>query len=162
MTNMLGVRGGWLAPIAIVFLLAGCVQPAQFDTSASKAAAQMRDDTLALIDKSGDKYATRKPEVDTLMARYQAAQESAAKNEANKAVAEAWQIIIGPKSGSAGEYFDMWRRSGTMSPGIRKLKKPQIARQFGLIVCMEDSKPGGPGCSTPPPVTPAADAGDKQ
>ncbi len=121
------------------------------------------DRHLALIDKSGDKYATRKPDIDALMARYQSAQDAAAKNDTNKAVAEAWQIIIGPKSGSAGEYFETWKQRGTMTPGIRNLKKPQIARQFDLIICIETSKPGGPGCATSTTAAPAAaaDAGDK-
>lgn len=146
MANMFGVRRVWLAQIAILFLLVGCVQPAQFNVIASQNALQIKNDTLALIDKSGDKYAARKAEVDALMVRYQSAMDTAATNDTNKAVAQAWQIIIGSRSGSAGEYFETWKQRGTMAEGIRNLKRPQIARQFDLIVCMETSKPGGPGC----------------
>ena len=150
------VRGVWLAKAAILLLLFGCGTVAQFDTAAFQNAVQLKFETLALIDKSGNKFAAHKTEVDALTAKYESAFDAASKTPANQAVAQAWQVIRGAQSGSAGEYFHTWRQRGTLRPVIRAEKKAQIGRHFDYVICLETAKQGGPACTNPLGTSPSA------
>lgn len=132
----------WMGP-ALLFLLTGCNTPT-FDPAAYQTAVQLKYETLALIDKSGQKYSAHQAEAEILMSKYQAAEAVAARTETNKPLAEAWKIISAPNTGSAGEYFATWKQRGTMRPAIRAEKKIQIGRQFDYVVCLEAAKQTGP------------------
>ena len=149
-------RGVWLAQATILFLLVGCGTVATFDTVAFQNAVQLKFETLALIDKSGDKFAARQSEVAALTAKYDSAFDAASKNENNQAVAQAWQVIRGAQSGSAGEYFLTWKQRGALRPVIRAEKKAQIGRHFDYLICLETAKQGGPACTNPLGAAPSA------
>lgn len=147
-----------LTPAALVFVLLGCVATPTFDPAVQQVAVQLKTDTLALVDKSGARYATQQAAVGALLARYAAASDAAATVENNAAVVTAWQTIRGPKAGSAGEFFDMWKQRGIIRPAFRAEKKTQIARHFDYLICLEDVKKGGPACPNPLATTPAGPA----
>ena len=150
------VRCIWLAQAAILLLLLGCGAVPQFDTAAFQNAVQLKFETLALIDKSGDKFAAHQSSVAALTAKYDSAFDAASKNESNQAVAQAWQVIRGAQSGSAGEYFQTWKQRGTLRPVIRAEKKAQIGRHFDYVICLETAKQGGPACTNPLGAAPSA------
>lgn len=145
----------WLLQAALLFALAGCATPV-FDQLVRDNDQQLKTDTLALVDKSGNRYATQQAAVDALQARYAAAADAAAKIEKNDAVVAAWQVIRRENSGSAGEFFAMWKRNGTIRPAFRGEKKAQIARHFDYLICLEDVKKGGPKDCPNPLAPPAA------
>ncbi|MFN3658400.1 MAG: hypothetical protein ACK4UO_14200 [Pseudolabrys sp.] len=149
-----------LLQAALLFTLLGCVVTPQFDQAVRDGAIQLKADTLALVDKSGSRYATQQAAVDALLARYAKAADDASKIENNKLVIGAWQVIRGESSGSAGEFFAMWKRNGTIRPAFRTEKRAQLARHFDYLVCLEDLKQGGqkdcPNPLAPPAAAPAA------
>ncbi len=159
MANMFGVRWVWLAQIAIVFLVAGCgTTTAPFDPAVQQNAEQLKVQTLALIDKSGTRFAPNQAAVTALTAKYDAAASAAATIPKNEPVTAAWGIIRGPQTGSAVEYFNTWKKRGTMRPAIRAEKKAQIGRHFDYLVCLEAAKQSGTACDNPLGAAPAAPA----
>lgn len=159
MANMFGVRRVWLAQIAVLFLLVGCgTTTAPFDQTAQLNAQQLKAQTLALLDKSGTKFAASQKDVVALTAKYDSAASAAAAVEKNEPVTQAWAIIRGPQSGSAVEYFNTWKQRAVMRPAIRAEKKAQIGRHFDYLVCLESAKQSGAACTNPLGPAPAAPA----
>jgi len=159
MANMFGVRRVWLAQIAILFLLVGCgTTTAPFDQTAQLNAQQLKAQTLALIDRSGNKFTASQNDVTALVAKYDAAASAAASVEKNEPVIQAWGIIRGPQSGSAVEYFNTWKQRGAMRPAIRAEKKAQIGRHFDYLICLESAKQSGTACINPLGAVPTAPA----
>jgi hypothetical protein len=159
MANMFGVRRVWLAQIAILFLAVGCgTTTAPFDQTAQLNAQQLKAQTLALIDRSGNKFTTSQNDVTALVAKYDAAASAAASVEKNEPVIQAWGIIRGPQSGSAVEYFNTWKQRGSMRPAIRTEKKAQIGRHFDYLICLESAKQSGAACNNPLGAVPTAPA----
>lgn len=157
MANMFEVRRVRLAQIAILFLLVGCgTTTAPFDQTAQTNVEQLKVQTLALVDKSGAKFAANQKDVVALTAKYDSAASAAASVEKNEPVTQAWGIIRGPQSGSAVEYFNTWKKRGAMRPAIRAEKKAQIGRHFDYLICLETAKQSGAACTNP--AAPAADA----
>ena len=144
-----------LTQLALLLLLVGCTQFLKFDTTAYQNTVQLKFETLALIDKSGDKYAAHQTEVQTLLAKYDSAADEASKVPNNDAVVQAWQIIRGVQAGSAGEFFQFWKQRGALRPAIRADKKTQITRHFDYVICLEAAKAGGPACDSPLSTSPA-------
>jgi hypothetical protein len=150
MTNMFGIRQVWLTHIALLFLLVGCgTTTAPFDQTAQLNAEQLKVQTLALIDKSGTKFAANQTAVTALTVKYNAAASAAAAVDKNEAVTAAWGIIRGPQTGSAVEYFNTWKQRGAMRPAIRAEKKAQIGRHFDYLICLEAAKQSGATCTNP-------------
>jgi hypothetical protein len=156
MPRVARVGAVWLAQAAILLLLLGCPAIPTFDPASYQNAVQVKFETLALIDKSGDKFAAHKVEADALLAKYDGAFENANRVQKNPAIAQAWQVIRGPKSGSAAEYFQTWMQRGSMRPVIRAEKTAAIARHLDYVVCLEAARQGGPTCSNPLGAVPAA------
>jgi hypothetical protein len=153
------IRQVCLASAALAVLLAACTTgllPPPYNPVAHQNAVQMKVDTLALIDKSGQRYAASQAAVEALTARYAGAYEAASKNPSDASVAQAWQIVRGANTGSAGEYFETWKKRTTMRPAIRAEKKAQIGRHFDYIICLEAAKQGGPACVSPLAAAPTA------
>ncbi len=157
MGKLSSVRRIWFAQFALVFLLLGCgTTTAPFDPVAQQNVEQLKAQTLALIDKSGNKFTAHQNEVAALTAKYDAAASAAAAIPKNEAVTAAWGIIRGPQSGSAVEYFNTWKQRSAMRPAIRAEKKAQIGRHFDYLVCLEAAKQSGTPCTNPLSPAPAA------
>lgn len=149
MGRLVRARGIWLS-LAVSLVLVGCANlfPPPFDPVVYQNDVQLKFETLALIDKSGEPYAAHQSEVQVLLVKYDAAAANAGKVESNLALAQAWQIIRGQQSGSAGEYFETWKKRGTLRPVIRNEKKAQITRHFDYVICLDAAKPGATATAT--------------
>jgi hypothetical protein len=157
MAGILQIRGAWLAQCAIMFLLLGCgTATAPFDPATQLNVEQLKVQTLALIDKSGTRFAASQAAVTALTAKYDAAASAAAAIPKNEAVTAAWGVIRGPQSGSAVEYFNTWKQRGVMRPAIRAEKKAQIGRHFDYLICLEAAKQSGATCNNPLAAPPSA------
>jgi hypothetical protein len=156
MTRAVRLGSIWLAQAAILLLLLGCPSIPSFDPTSYQNAVQLKFETLALIDKSGDKFSVHQNEVAALTAKYDGALETASKVQTNEAVIQAWQVIRGAQTGSAGEFFQTWKQRGTLRPVIRAEKKAQIGRHFDYVICLEAAKSGGPACTNPLASSPTA------
>ena len=159
MARVSRVHSIWFAQFALLFLLLGCgTTTAPFDPAVQQNAEQLKVQTLALIDKSGNKFTASQKDVTALVARIDAAASAAAGVAMNEPVTVAWGVIRGPQSGSAVEYFNTWKQRSAMRPAIRAEKKAQIGRHFDYLICLEAAKSTGSTCNNPLAAAPAAPA----
>jgi hypothetical protein len=143
----------WSAPaLAMLSLLLLACTPliASYNADAYKNATNLKAETGALIEKSGEPFAQNKPAVETLTTRINAAYEYAAGLPSNRISAQQWQILRNPSGGLYGEFVARWREQGTTSRAYRAAKKQQLDRAFDFIICLEANKQESRPCSAPP------------
>jgi hypothetical protein len=148
----MGIRqariAGWVRALCVVLLLGGCAPLiSEYSLDAYKNATSLKAETLGLIDKSGDKFATHKSEVDALTIKIDAAYEFAAGIPNNQLSAAQWQILRNPEGNLYGGFVRLWAKQGTLSPAYRAGKKKEISDAFDQIICLEVNKKETKGCA---------------
>lgn len=124
--------------VAPALLVAGCgTTVVTTDPVAIQAAVALKTDTLALLDKSGSRYAANRAAADALMQRYAAAAEKAGQNPSNAAVATQWAGIRNPRGVSAANAIELWKRA-PLRPNVRADKKRIVAAHFDHLICLEE------------------------
>jgi hypothetical protein len=119
---------------------------AEYSLEAYKNATTLKAEVAGLIDKSGERFATRKAEVEALTTRINAAYEFAAGLPNNQIAAAQWQLIRDPAGGLYGDFVAIWMRAGTLSPAFRAEKKRQIGQAFDYLICLEANKQAPTSC----------------
>jgi hypothetical protein len=135
-----------LAVAGLLLLLTGC-GTATFDPGEYQTAVQLKYETLSLLDRTGERYAARKTDAETLQSKYAAASDSAAKHTGREQIIEMWQAIRDPLGGSAGTVLQTWKDSGPLKPAVRAERKRQIAAHFDRLICLEASKQVAKDCT---------------
>ncbi len=137
------------ALLAVLAFLSGCAPLiSEFNADAYKNATTLKAETLALVDKSGEAYATRRIEVETLTTKIDAAYEYAAGLPANQITAQQWQILRNPEGRLYGSFVRIWRTRGKVGDEYRVEKKAQLAEAYDLIICLEVNKKESKSCSS--------------
>jgi hypothetical protein len=146
-----------LAPIARVALvltllaplvaLPACapVSPA-FNPVVQSNTVGLKTDTLALLDKAGDRYAEHAAETDALTARINAAATVASSIPQNSLAARQWDLLRDPDRALYGGTITLWRTQDTLGLAFREEKKIQIGRAFDYILCLEANKRQAQSC----------------
>ena len=137
---------GCLAQAGLLLLLLGCAT-APFDPAAYQSAVQLKFETLALIDRSSERYAAHKAGAEALAGKYAEAYDAAAKLAGNQAAAEQWLAIRDPQGSSAGGVLQSWKQKGPLRPAVRAEKKRAVTRHFDRLICLEASKQTPSDCS---------------
>jgi hypothetical protein len=134
--------------VAVAAVLSGCAPLiGAYSDEAYKTATSLKAETLALMDKSGESFATHKPEVDALTTKISAAYEYSAGLPSNQLSAQQWQILRNPDGNLYGAFVRRWQSSGRLSPAYRSEKKIDIAEAFDYIICLEANKKESRPCS---------------
>jgi hypothetical protein len=132
--------GDWLKVCCVVLFMAGCAPLiSEYSLDAYKNATSLKAETLALIDKAGEKYASHKDEAEALTTKINAAYEFAAGLSDNSQSAQQWQLLRNPDGGLYGGFIRIWK-AGPLPPVFRDDKKIQIGRAFDEIICLEINK----------------------
>jgi hypothetical protein len=138
----------WLGALCLVLVLGGCAPLiSEYSLDAHKNATSLKAETLALIEKSGDKYAARKSEVDALSTKIDAAYEFAAGIPNNKLSAAQWNLLRNPNGNLYGGFVSLWAKQGTVSAAYRAGKAKEISDAFNQIICLEANKKEATTCS---------------
>jgi hypothetical protein len=116
------------------------------DAAAQVNAANLKAQTLSLLDVAGDPYANHAAEVAALTARIDAAASAAAAQPLNTFSARQWSVLRDPSRALYGGTVALWRSQGTLSPTFRDQKKIQIGRAFDYILCLEANKGQAASC----------------
>jgi hypothetical protein len=137
-----------LRPLVLAAVLAGCqtLLP-EFSAEAFRNATSLKVDTLAMVDRAGERFANRRADAEGLRQRLDAAAEFAKGLPNNQLAAQQWEVIRDPQGGSAGGFLRLWQEKGTLPPRYRAEKKAQLARQFDLVICLEANKQAPRGCA---------------
>jgi hypothetical protein len=130
-----------------VSLLASCAPLiAEYSLESYKNATTLKAEVAGLIDKSGERFSSRRREVETVSTKIDAAYEFAAGLPSNQIAAQQWQLIRDPAGGLYGDFIATWRRAGTLSPAFRTEKKRQIGQAFDYVICLEANKQAAASC----------------
>ena len=140
-----------LAPIARTALVLTLLLPALApvacapmapppNAAAQVNAANLKAQTLSLLDVAGDPYANHAAEVAALTARIEAAASAAAAQPLNTFSARQWSVLRDPSRALYGGTVALWQSQGTLGSAFRDQKKIQIGRAFDYILCLEANK----------------------
>jgi len=141
-------RAGWLG-LALLVLSACAPIISEYSLDAYKNATSLKAETLGLIDKSAEKFASHRSEVDALTTKIDAAYEFAAGIPSNQLSTEQWQLLRNPDGNLYGGFVRTWSSSktGTLSPAYRAGKKKEISDAFDQIICLETNKKEAKSCA---------------
>jgi hypothetical protein len=120
-----------------------------FDQMAYQNAVSAKFETLALVDRAGDRYAVRKVDADTAAANIEKAYAYAAGQANNQLAIQAWERIRDPQGGSAGGFLRFWREKNTLPPTYRSEKRRQLTAHFDYVICIEANKQAATACPSP-------------
>jgi len=138
----------WLGALCLVLLLGGCAPLiSEYSLDAYKNATSLKAETLALIDKSGEKYTAHKSEVDALSTKIDAAYEFSAGIPNNQISAVQWNLLRNPNGNLYGGFVRLWAKQGTVSAAYRTGKAKEISDAFNQIICLEANKKETTSCS---------------
>lgn len=143
--------------IALLFgalLLTACTQIiAGYSLQAYTNATQLKAETLALVDASGEPYLQHLDDAIDVQTKLDAAYEFSAGTAYNKEATAMWAIIRDrSENGLTGSFFARWHQNSVTTAGYRKYKHRYIAIAFDRLICLEANKKEKTKC-------PALDAG---
>lgn len=138
----------WVRVFCVALLLAGCAPIiSEYSLDAYKNATSLKAETLAMVDKSGEKYAAHRDDVDALTVKISAAYEFAAGIPNNDLSATQWQIVRNPDGNLWGGFVRVWSSQGTVSPAFRLGIRKNISDAFDQIICLEVNKKESKSCA---------------
>jgi hypothetical protein len=111
-----------------------------YSIEAYKNATSLKAETGALIEKSGQSYASMSKDIDANTTKINAAYEFAAGLPYNSLSAQQWQILRDPDGALYGYFIKYWKSQGTVSRAFRTEFKQQLDDAFDTIICLEANK----------------------
>ncbi|ESR26543.1 hypothetical protein [Lutibaculum baratangense] len=147
------VRGHLLLPLlaaVLVALLSACASLApDYSLEAYRNATTLKAESLALIAKAHEPYASHAREVEELSTRIDAAYEFSAGLPRNALSARQWAIMRSPDRNLYGGFVARWREQGRVGAFFRDEARSQIAEGFDYIICLEANKQKATACAVP-------------
>jgi hypothetical protein len=140
------VRGVCAVLVTAIWLIGCAPLISEYSLDAYKNATTLKAEVGAMVDKSGDAYASREDEVEALTTKIDAAYEFAAGLPDNALSTGQWQRMRDPEGGLYGGFVRLWREKTKTSPFYRKEKKKQLGAAFDYIICLEVNKRRARAC----------------
>lgn len=141
------LRASTLFTLMLGFALGACsplIGP--YSLESYKYATSLKVETLAMMDKATEEYATQKENVETLELELKKAHEYVKGLPVNTLSARQWEILINPNGDLAGKFFRRWQERGTMSPVLISEFKSIVSDAFDEIICLEVKKQSASKC----------------
>lgn len=133
----------WLVGVAACAPLIG-----PYSLTAYQYATSLKVETLALMDKAQEPYASHQQEIADLFVELQKAHEYAKGIPNNDLTARQWAILIKKDGDLIGRFFARWQERGTLSEVIITEFKGPVADAFDEIICLEANKKAASRCET--------------
>jgi len=128
-----------LAALALV-LLAACASISPYDQAAYEKAVDAKVDTLALMAKATESYASHQKDVDALNLELDKAYEYDKGRPNNALTVQQWDLLLDPHSGLVVDFFQEWQADGTLKPAYVADKRAQVGSAFDQIIGLEAGK----------------------
>jgi len=135
MRKKLGILAGVGA-----LILAGCITTARFDQRAYETAADLKADSLVLVEQSVDHYTNHVAACDAVLLRVRKAHEYAKGIPNNDKSVLLWAKLNDPELGSLAGYIADWKEAGMFSEFEVEESLPLIGTQFDAIIELEAAK----------------------
>ncbi len=127
----------------LVAWLSGCAELSSIYTpKAYENALLLKSETLALMDKANEPYASHQKEVEALTVKLDDAYQYSKGLDNNEQSAEQWQLLQDPEGKLVGKFFKKWQTAdeGKLSKVIINEFKSLIADAFNTVICLETNK----------------------
>jgi len=133
-----------LAGFSSLLGFAGCetagslVSSTHFSQNAYDTDKQLKDESLALIEKARGRaaYSTVADDVTTLMQKIDTASAAEKARTKNAPTVGQWQTIKSQLS----HFFDLWKTKGALSPAFVDESKKQVSTLFDTLIATEEDK----------------------
>jgi hypothetical protein len=133
-----------LAGFSLLFGLSGCetagklVSSTHFSQNAYDTDKQLKDESLALIDKAKDRtaYSSVADNVAALMQKVDSAIGAEKVRTKNTPTVAQWQTI----KSQLDHFFNLWKTKGTLSPAFVDEGKKQVSSLFDTLIATEEDK----------------------
>jgi len=133
-----------LAGFSLLFGFSSCetatnlVSSTQFNQDAYDADKQLKDQSLALIDKATNRapYTSVATDVTALMQKIDNAIGTEKSRTKNEPTITQWQTIRSQLS----HFFDLWKKKGALSPAFVDEGKKQVSALFDTLIATEGDK----------------------
>ena len=133
----------------MVFLLAGCVPYiSAYTPKAYENATALKAETLVLMGKANEPYASHYKEVETLLLEIDKAYEYSNGLAYNKLSTEQWHILKDPEGDLLGKFFSRWKKPGNKELSFAFIAEFKIIVEdaFNEIICLEVNKKNPQSC----------------
>jgi hypothetical protein len=129
-------------PLALlVSVLASCIHIAAFSETEYQYAITLKVESLALLSKAAEPYASHRAEVTKLRVDLEKAFEYAAGRPNNEASAAQWSVLRDPTKNLLGGFLKRWEDDNTLNKTLIDEKRLQIGKAFDAISALESGKP---------------------
>ncbi len=127
---------GLLAVSAV--LITGCVPP--YDPAALAEAKQLKEVSLALLEKAVEPFTAHEPAVTALRARLDTALENNTAKKGNVELTDAWRELLDRESGNLGAILVFWETDGTLGAHYIKSASLLVEKSFDEIIRQEEAR----------------------
>ena len=131
---MLKIARGFLFPLFVLLVLAGCTTIAPFELKEYEQATSIKVDALALMDKSTETYSDHQSEIEQLKTNMEKAYEYAKGRQKNEDSTQQWALVKSPEKNSFGGFLARWKKDTTLKPEFVNESKGEIAKHFDQII----------------------------
>jgi outer membrane murein-binding lipoprotein Lpp len=126
-------------------VLAACSSISNYEQAAYEHATAAKVDTLAVMSKATDSYASHQREIAELQITLDKAYEYDRGRPINQTTMQMWDVLLKvdyqhPDEGLWPRFLESWRKNGTLSPVFISDKKEHIAAAFDTIIALESGK----------------------
>lgn len=140
-------RGVFATLVAFV-LMAGCAPLiGAYSPTAYENATSLKAETLAVMDKANEPYASHQTSVEQLDVELGKAYEYVKGLPGNGISARQWEILIKKDGDLTGKFFSRWEKKHTLSRAYIDEYKLIIGDAFDEIICLEANKEKATDCT---------------
>lgn len=132
----------FIVPI-ITFLIAitaGCINTATFDEEEYNKTLALKQETLDLIGKATEPYASHEAEVAELLQKLNSVYESSQARPNNKVSVKQWKLMLDEDANLIAGFFARWKSEGTLNKFFIEEAKGVISKGFNTITDLEEAK----------------------
>jgi hypothetical protein len=135
----------WVSLLILVSSMLQCASISPYSPTAYQYATSLKVESLMLMDKTTEPYATHQAEVAALVTKIAIAYEYAKGRPKNEISARQWEILKAPNHHLLGGFLQRWKNESQLSGPFVTEARGLVADAFDTIIGLESGK-----------VTPAA------
>jgi hypothetical protein len=135
----------WVSSLLLVSSMLQCASISPYSPTAYQYATSLKVESLMLMDKAAEPYATHQAEVAALVTKIAIAYEYAKGQPKNEISARQWEILKAPNHHLLGGFLQRWEDESQLSGPFVTAARGLVADAFDTIIGLESGK-----------VTPAA------
>ena len=123
-----------------VFFQGGCSTIAPYDQAAYEHVTNAKVETLLVMGKATDSYASHKAEIERLQVTLDKAYEYDRNRPLNSITVRMWEKLRDPERDLLGGFLREWQEDGPLLPKYVQNKRQQIGEAFDTISQLESGK----------------------